>query len=346
MRTYPQLYSQRDPRWASQRLGTVDSSTIGQYGCILVCQAMKAGYYGHEIAPDALDDIFTNKEIYYNNQNTHTPPADLLADDGITKVFSDIVVTKTYDYSSSPADMALLQQLSSDDTTTVTIEVDFDHDPTDGIQTHFVELHSYDGNALKIYDPWYGTDDDFSLHYGTNPAQTILKYAVYKGNPVGVTVPVDSATFQKLVASSTANDAVCDELGLQHDAGKDAEISAIKQLKTDKANAQADAVIKQTTIENLNKQIPTLEGEISTLTNSVTDLTQKMNMAIDQANLNDNAKKLYDQCEIDLRNCRINAAEAEKTYNRIVAQLKNSSFKEASTGDLFGEWVKRVFRLK
>ena len=61
MRTYPQIYSQRDPQWASQKLGTVIGATIGQYGCFITSFAMIARYYGHQITPNALNDIFTQK---------------------------------------------------------------------------------------------------------------------------------------------------------------------------------------------------------------------------------------------------------------------------------------------
>jgi len=199
MRTYPQVYSQRDPQWAAQRLGTVDGATIGQYGCYITSFAMTSGYFGHQITPNALDDIFTNKQLYANGA--------LVNDGDLSKIFPDILFQQAYDYSNNPADLNLLKQLSADDTLAVIIELDFDHDPNDGIQTHFVCLHEYDGTTFKIYDPWYGTDDDFSLHYGTNPAQTIQKVVVYKGNPVGATVAVDANVFPQLVDKATKYDA-------------------------------------------------------------------------------------------------------------------------------------------
>src|SRR5258706_4340890 len=142
MRDYPHIYSQRDPRWAGNELGTAQGATIGAYGCILTCHAMKAGYYGHEIAPDALNDIYVQKNLYISN--------DLLSDADLSAVFNDIQLIDTKSYLGVPADLSYLKQLAQDPNITVTIEVDFDHDPNDGIQTHFVELHNYDGTTLTI----------------------------------------------------------------------------------------------------------------------------------------------------------------------------------------------------
>ena len=200
MRTYPQIYSQRDPQWASQKLGTVTGATIGQYGCFITSFAMTARYFGHQITPNALNDIFTQKSLYADGDLVNN-------DNDLSQVFADVQFVQSYPFVNDPADLNLLKQLSGNDAIAVILELDFDHDPNDGIQTHFVCLHEYDGVTFKIYDPWYGTDDDFSLHYGSNPAQTILKFVVYKGNPVGATVAVDANVFPQLVDKATKYDA-------------------------------------------------------------------------------------------------------------------------------------------
>lgn len=331
MRDYPHIYSQRDPQWATQRLGTVDGATIGQYGCILTCHAMKAGYYGHEIQPNALDDIYTNRNLYISG--------DLVSDADLTAVFTDIQLVESRNFIGIPADMQYLKEKASDPTLTVTIEVDFDHDPNDGIQTHFVELHDFDGTTLTIYDPWYGTADDFTIHYGTDPVTTIQKFAVYKGVPTTGNVSVPSDEFTKLVTNSTANDAVCDILGLPRDVGKDAEVSTITKLKADKASAEQ-------TIINLNKQIPTLEGQISTLQNQITDLNQKLQIAQDASVHTDtglNYKDLYTQAESDLLDTRKQLADAQKKYNQAMGQYSNNSPYLIDKWQLFRITLARLF---
>src|SRR5258708_1266390 len=173
MRVFPAIYGQQDPRWNGQRLGTANGATIGAYGCYLTCFAMKAGYYGHPITPAPLDDLFTNRNLYTDG--------DEMSDAQLAAVYPDISFQHAYTYSGVPADLSLLKQLSADGALTVTLELDFDHDPNDGIQTHFVELQSYDGHTLLIVDPWYsdtngryGEVANFSAHYGGDPATPTL----------------------------------------------------------------------------------------------------------------------------------------------------------------------------
>lgn len=261
MRQYPYIYSQRNSQWAADQLGTAAGATIGAYGCLLTCHAMKAGYYGHQIAPDALNDIYKQKNLYISQ--------DLIADADINSVYPDVQLTDTRSYTSGPADLNYLKELSQDETLTVTIEVDFDHNPNDGIQTHFVELHSFDGVNLQIYDPWYGSDDNFTLHYGTDPAITIQKIAVYKGTPTTGSVSVDSATFQKLVTNSTSYDAVCDEVGKSHNTPGSDVVATISKTKSDLA-------IAQQTISTFNQQLPALKNDNQTLQNQINTLTTEL----------------------------------------------------------------------
>lgn len=333
MRQYPQVYSQRDPQWANQTLGT--SGTIGQYGCIMTCHAMKAGYYGHQINPSALNDAYKNHQ-----PTTLYVSGNLLSDDAVTKVFSDIKLIDVKDWTSIPADLGYLKTLAQDPTKTVTIEVDFDHIPNDGIQTHFVELHEFDGTTLTIYDPWYGQEANFTVHYGTNIAQTIQKIAVYQGNVGKPKIAVDQDTFTQLVTNSTANDAVCDDLGLAHNAGKDAEIAAINQLKADKATAEQS-------VANLNKQIPDLEGQLQTAQNNVTSLEQQLRTAQDalQHPSGNSYQDLYNQAELDLTAAKQALADSEAKYLRSVAQFQNTSALLIPVSKLFQIFLSRALHL-
>src|ERR1035437_9350383 len=125
MKQLPVVYSQRDPKWASQRLGTVDGSTIGAYGCYISSFSMMANFYGHSVTPAQLDDIYTNNGFYVNGN--------LCTDGSLQRAFADCVYQKTYSYTSSPADLNLLKSLLDDANTLVILELDFDHNPNDGI---------------------------------------------------------------------------------------------------------------------------------------------------------------------------------------------------------------------
>ena len=180
---FPQLYAQRDPRWASQRLGTADGITLGQYGCYVTSMAMLACYYGHPITPAQLDDLYTNEHIYVNG--------DMMPDDALHRAYPDLTLVAVHDYSNGPADLGLLRSIAADPTLTAVIGLDFDHNPADGVQTHFSPLAGCDGVHVQLADTWYGgIIADMTVNYGPDPATTIIKAGGYRGPaPKGAVTP-------------------------------------------------------------------------------------------------------------------------------------------------------------
>ncbi len=131
---------------------------------------MLATNLGYPVDPLILNTLFIRGGQYVNK--------DELQDDALAKMGpNDWVLVEDFNYASIPAD---LSKLHSDPGQAAIIEIDFDHNPNDGIQTHFAPVVSWDGTTLLIGDPWYGSVDDFTKHYGTNPAQTILKIFRYR----------------------------------------------------------------------------------------------------------------------------------------------------------------------
>ena len=57
------IFSQRDPRWARQRLGTVDGTSIGSHGCLITSIAMMDDAFdpNNPWTPARVDDEFTDK---------------------------------------------------------------------------------------------------------------------------------------------------------------------------------------------------------------------------------------------------------------------------------------------
>ena len=173
MRQLPQVYSQRDPRWAGTRLGTASGATIGQYGCYLTSFAMVAGYHGHPVTPPELNAAFLRAGAYV--------AGDLCADDDLQRVFGDCRLVAAENYAAQRAALGRLRDFLADPGTSVILELDFDHDPSDGIQTHFVTAVDCDGTHVTVADPWFGGVDAFTTHYGNDPAATIQKFVVYAG---------------------------------------------------------------------------------------------------------------------------------------------------------------------
>lgn len=187
MRTLPVIYSQRDPRWSGQRLGTVDGTTIGSDGCYVTSFAMLGKYFGHDINPAQLDDIFTNRGWYVKGN--------LMTDDNLQKAFPDCVYQQTFHYESVPADLSKLKDLMTDPTVMVVLEVDFNPEKG-GLQTHFVVCVDCDGTNVQIADPWTGTVHDIKTPYGA-PKTTIQKFVVYKGKAPATTQPDTEDSLRK-----------------------------------------------------------------------------------------------------------------------------------------------------
>lgn len=161
------VFGQRDPQWASFTLGGGPDS-FGVAGCLLTCFAMVAVDFGHSLEnPATLNDKLLKAGAYVSSE--------LLGDDALGHIFSEIQVAADSGdaFQNSPADLSTLNFDGSHER--VIVEVDFDHNPSDGIQTHFLVLDSFDGTNIFVRDPWYGTIDNFATNYGTNPTQTILK---------------------------------------------------------------------------------------------------------------------------------------------------------------------------
>jgi len=166
--------SQRNPAWAGHPLGHVAGATIGAYGCFITVAAMILTHYlGRPIDPVDVDDAMDALGLYIQG--------DLWPDGALPTLYGHfggqgaMVEEGPWDFVGKPAD---LSTLAMDDTQERLIVIDFDHNPADGIQTH--ALRAFSGSPIVVDDPWYGTRDPFTLHYGANPALTIQKVVGYK----------------------------------------------------------------------------------------------------------------------------------------------------------------------
>jgi len=78
----PQIYSQLDPKWKNQKLGT-SSVTIKNFGCLVSVMAMVACYYGKKETPETLDTWLTQNKGY-QSKNLYK------WFEGLTKKYPDI----------------------------------------------------------------------------------------------------------------------------------------------------------------------------------------------------------------------------------------------------------------
>lgn len=176
------ILGQRDPRWASQRLGTVDGTTIGSHGCIVTCMTMLANYYGHPLTPSDMDNWLTDNLGYVQGN--------LYRNDAFGREFPDCRFDQVIFCTAVPAPLDKIDA-SLKDGKPVVVMVDFDHDPNDGIQTHFVLIVGREDNENYIInDPWFGDQVYFIARYGSDQAAAINQINFFSGPiPGSVSTP-------------------------------------------------------------------------------------------------------------------------------------------------------------
>jgi 5S rRNA maturation endonuclease (ribonuclease M5) len=161
--------SQNDVRWKLKKLGT-STSTIGGYGCNLVCHSMMLRYYKHEFIPDALNQLYIEKGVY-QDQN-------LINFWAIPNVFPDITADQFIQCPTDPAPLTLIDEYLNKNKPVILL-VDFDM-KTQGLQSHFVLAIGKDNNDYLVNDPWTGETYWFTSKYG-DPALNIYGLRLYSG---------------------------------------------------------------------------------------------------------------------------------------------------------------------
>lgn len=160
------IFGQRDSRWANQRLGTVNGTTIGSHGCVITSLSMLAGYYGHGVFPNELDDIFTNRNLYVQGN--------LVAMNNITKVYPDILWQGNQDFYNTPAPIDSIRR-----------EIDerrpcFVWVYNNGIE-HCMVAVGYKDNQIVVHDPWVGDKVSILDRWGDS-AQEIIHVNYFKSS--------------------------------------------------------------------------------------------------------------------------------------------------------------------
>ena len=165
-------FSQKDPKWSSEKLGT-SSVTIGDYGCALAVLASVEKYYNFDTDPSRLNKLLVEKSVYMNRN--------LMGWWNINKVNEFVTLKEWIDCPTTPAPMDKVDaELEAERPVIAWVDIN-PNEP--GNQQHFIVIigKAEDG-AYFILDPWYLDEEAIYFHarYG-EPSKGILGLRLING---------------------------------------------------------------------------------------------------------------------------------------------------------------------
>jgi len=177
--------SQLDPRWKDKKLGT-SASSIGNYGCALVCVTLLANYYtGQNLTPDEMNAKLVAANGFANKN--------LMKWEALSAIFPQITFDRRIDCPDSPAPLETVDQYLGAGKPVIAL---VDYNPaTKEIEQHFVLIVGKDAGDYFIADPMCQPGDGvyyLSAKYG-QPAKAICGLRLYSG-PVPQEKPSESPT--------------------------------------------------------------------------------------------------------------------------------------------------------
>lgn len=162
---------QRDSRWASQRLGTVNATTIGSDGCVITSASMMYSYYGKATTPDQLDNFLTDNKLYASG-NLWVPV-------NCSKWLNTVVYQKTVYCETTPAPLSGIKEHLDNKKPLFVWGIN------QGVR-HCVLAIGYEGDKIIVNDPWSNIQGTIESIWGQASSQWIISVDWYTG-PVPIT---------------------------------------------------------------------------------------------------------------------------------------------------------------
>lgn len=166
---------QNDPRWKDQKIGSQNSLTIEQVGCMLTCLTMTMNHFGANETPASLNNRMKAAAGFAGAwiKGAQVPAQ-----------FPQIGVERQYhvECKGQPAPLALIDQGLAEGSL---IMVRVDWTPDANIDSHWVVIHGKKGDDYKIWDPWHkeGAPDTLKARYGFGKKElaAIILEAIWHG---------------------------------------------------------------------------------------------------------------------------------------------------------------------
>jgi hypothetical protein len=183
-------YSQNDPQWKNDPLGTDGQWTVGQAGCLITSGADVLKAFGHDITPGDLNRLAQENGLI-------TADGDINRWDWLHVLFPEVLTfVEHVEWGSAPAPLDYFDIRNDLDAEIILM---IDDSPASGIQTHFMRTVGWNGaEDVIVDDVWDGIRKGVSA-YGArwNPAvhaKSIIynatKYTRYV--PPAVPTPVEA----------------------------------------------------------------------------------------------------------------------------------------------------------
>jgi Peptidase_C39 like family len=259
-----QIFSQNNPQWSNQQLGTSDV-TIGGYGCIITCLAMACTYFGKSTTPSTVDAELTQSGGYSNGNLYNFNAIEKITNLKETEsVFSDLTD------SGYAQILPHIKEGVNNPNKICIIQIDFVPN-TYPMDSHYVIVNRIlDDNTLEIIDPWNGTIRPLSDYYGTTvskPSDTVKQVFCIVGQVANESTPQPSGTPKPfhLQSESDLNDWIA-KWG----------INRLNELGI-KTYSQADIDSMQLSINAKQVDLDTKIGELKTADAKIKELEDKIN---------------------------------------------------------------------
>lgn len=158
-----ELFNQKDPKWALEKLGT-SNYTIGSSGCLITCLAMRLNQLGFNTNPSLINKELTEKGGYESGCNlVFAAPTQYYP---ITHelILSNVTMAKVNQY--------IDRQIP------VIVQVDY-NPSTLAMDQHWVMITGRTENDYIIIDPLGGIETLFSKRYG-DPSKNMRRAVIYQ----------------------------------------------------------------------------------------------------------------------------------------------------------------------
>lgn len=284
------ILSQRDSKWSKNNLGFTTDTTIGSHGCTITCVAMLTGY-----TPDVVNERLKAVNGYASGN--------LILWSKIKEALENAEFEwRGYSYENDRVKGAIAKNGGC--------LVEVDGTPIGGFK-HWV---LYVGNG-KLYDPWDGKEKSTGTYTATG--YSIINVLGEPGGDMADTITIPTKTFEELVTKST-----------KYDEFSNAGFYTIEDLRTRIAQLENSIKGHEETNRHLNtllseksNQLSVANSRISTFEGQVLELESRVNSLTEQAK---KVPKLEEENEY-LNEQRTKWQESEKSYNKVIAQLKSEN---------------------